>query len=158
MKTFSCSNCGGRIESQDNKSFCAHCGTAYIVDVPPIAPTPPIVVNVQGVNNSIDIQRVEIQVQQARLATEYMALDQKTKNLSNAVEEIKKKLKGRGTLGVLSVVAGVLCWSSNPGMAITLCIVGAIVIYARRSPLKGQLRKTSAELVVTKQRVAQLGF
>jgi len=149
MKVNNCVNCG----SQLTGTTCEYCRTTYTIDQP---------IN-NFVNHSIDIQRMEVQVQQARIATEYMALDQKSKNLTIAIEKTKAELKSRGkamwtllfiTFGIMVAVNAKFAG----GVFIPFLLIGGVLTFASKSSLKKVLRQQKAELETTKQRQQQLGF
>jgi len=149
MKTNNCTNCGSRMGAGNE---CGYCGTVY---VPEVVNTP--------VNVSLDIQRMEVQVQQARMATEYMALDQKSKNLTTAIEKTKAELKSRGramwtllfiTFGIMVAVNAEFAG----GVFVPFLLIGGVLIFASKSPMRKVLRQQESELKVTKQRLAQLNY
>ena len=149
MKVNNCVNCG----SQLTGTTCEYCRTTYTIDQP---------IN-NFVNHSIDIQRMEVQVQQARIATEYMALDQKTRNLTTAIEKTKAELKSRGkamwtllfiTFGIMVAVNAEFAG----GVFVPFLLIGGVLIFASKSPMRKVLRQQESELKVTKQRLAQLNY
>jgi len=141
MKVNNCVNCG----SQLTGTTCEYCRTTYTIDQP---------IN-NFVNHSIDIQRMEVQVQQARIATEYMALDQKTRNLTTAIENAKKDLVGKGKVGCLLIFFGLF---GGPVGWLLVVPLGAYLLHKCRSPRRKVIKTLLAELETTKQRLVQLGF